>query len=814
MAATPPEPTRPPEPEWPTEPGVRSSTPPFPDTPESVPAEPPIAAEPAPPPTAPVAHPGGFEGPAEYQQLPGEYQQPAGGYPQPAGEHLPSGEYEQPTVGQEAEGQEPLYPPPPVPAQPDAAGPYAVSGSVGIGGGDDKHDGGRGDRRAHFRADIEGLRAVAILAVLLFHVGVPFADGGFTGVDVFYVISGFLITGLLIREGEQSGKVDLIRFYARRLRRLLPAALLVIVVTLVLSAIIVKPLRLSEIAGDAAAAALYVANFRFGLEATDYLAVEAPSPLLHYWSLGVEEQFYLVWPLLLLVATRFLSLRWVGAFLLVLAIGSFGLSVYWTETLPEWAFFSPFTRAWELAAGALIAVGFLRIPKRLPSFVGGVAMLLGLALIVVGVVLISDEMPFPGLVALVPVVGATLVIVGGVNGPTLPGRIILGNPLSRYFGRISYSLYLWHWPLLILVPLAVETELDDVTFRLLLAGVAVVLAAISTELVERPFRRSAALDRRPRGSLQLGLTGSVAVGVAALFMSGAITLPSNFSVPALQPDPVVVQLAGVREDLPTPFADECHISDWRVKKLQRDCVYGDPEGEQTAMLIGDSHAVMWQPALDQYAREQGWRLELHTKGGCPVIDVPVFKRDISRVYEACTEWRERLAKHIRKSQPDVIFMGLSRDYELWSGEQVIQSSAARTYWQERLTEWLGMLADNAGRVILLAETPTFNYDPVNCLSKPDNNGCDGAAFRVLDSAYAELERAATRATGVELFSINELLCPGATCPVVVDEMPVFRDEDHVTASYMERLAAPIGRMLEGKSPYPSPSPAPSPAAAS
>ena len=363
------------------------------------------------------------------------------------------------------------------------------------------------------------------------------------------------------------------------------------------------------------------------------------------------------------------------------------------------------------------------------------------------------------------------------------------------------------------MPLAVETELDDLTFRLLLAGAAVVLAALSTELVERPFRRSSLLDRRPRFSLEMGLAGSVAVGVAGLFMSGAVALPSNISVPALQPDPVVVELTGVREDLPAPFADECHIADWRVKKLQRDCVYGDPEGEQTAMLIGDSHGVMWQPALNRYAQDQGWRLEVHTKGGCPVIDVPVFKRDIRREYAECGDWRERLGRHISKSQPEVVFVGLSRDYELWSGGQVIQSSTARTYWKEKLTELLDTLAADAGRVILLAETPTFNYDPVNCLSSPDNNDCDGPAFRVLDSGYAALERAATEATGVELFSINELLCSATTCPVVVDGMPVYRDEDHVTASYMEQLATPIGRMLDGKSPYPSPSPSPPPVAA-
>ena len=520
----------------------------------------------------------------------------------------------------------PVYPRPaqypPQPSAPPASGPYGSPqppiafrpGPFALLGAPDSSSPGptiADVKRPHFRPDIEGLRAVAVIAVLLFHIGLPFATGGYVGVDVFYVISGFLITSLLLREGLEYGKVDLLRFYARRMRRLLPAALLVIVVTLAASIVIVTPLRLTEIAGDAAAAALYVANFRFAFEAADYLALETPSPLLHYWSLGVEEQFYLVWPLILLAATRMVPLRLVGQFFLALALVSFGVSLYLTEASQAWAFFSPVTRAWELAAGALVAVGLLRIPARLPRMTAPIAVLVGLALIVAGVVILGTESAFPGLAALLPVTGATLVIVGGLRGPTLPGRVLLSNPVSRYLGRISYSLYLWHWPLLILVPIAMEN--DELVFRVALAGVAVVLAAISTELVEQPFRRSGGLAGRSRGSIQLGLAASVAVGVAALVMSGAITLPANL----LPRDPLVLELAGVREDLPRSYADGCHLT-YEVTKPRDDCVYGDPEGEQTIFLIGDLHAAQWVPALDAYAAERGRRLEVHTKSACSV----------------------------------------------------------------------------------------------------------------------------------------------------------------------------------------------------
>jgi peptidoglycan/LPS O-acetylase OafA/YrhL len=595
------------------------------------------------------------------------------------------------------------------------------------------------------------------------------------------------------------GKVDLLRFYARRMRRLLPAALLVIVVTLAASIVIVTPLRLTEIAGDAAAAALYVANFRFAFEAADYLALEAPSPLLHYWSLGVEEQFYLVWPLILLAATRMVPLRLVGQFFLALALVSFGISLYLTEASQAWAFFSPVTRAWELAAGALVAVGLLRIPARLPRMTAPIAVLVGLALIVAGVVILGTESAFPGLAALLPVTGATLVIMGGLRGPTLPGRVLLSNPVSRYLGRISYSLYLWHWPLLILVPIAMEN--DQLVFRVALAGVAVVLAAISTELVEQPFRRSGGLAGRSRGSIQLGLAASAAVGVAALVISGAITLPANL----LPRDPLVLELAGVREDLPRSYADGCHLT-YEVTEPRDDCVYGDPEGEQTIFLIGDSHAAQWVPALDAYAAERGRRLEVHTKSACSVADVPLWERKLLRQYDECLEWREALLKRIKRTEPEMVFVGSSRDYELWSNGNIVRTNDAYTYWQQELTQLLQALDENAARVVLLAEMPFLNFDPVDCLADRRRSTCDPPSSLVLDLEYAALESAAAAAAGAEVLSLNGVLCHDGSCPVVVDDIVVFRDRHHVTASYMDHLAEPVANLIEGRAPFPTPLP--------
>jgi hypothetical protein len=425
--------------------------------------------------------------------------------------------------------------------------------------------------------------------------------------------------------------------------------------------------------------------------------------------------------------------------------------------------------------------------------------LAGLALIVASVIVLGTETAFPGVAALLPVTGATLVIVGGLRGPTLPGRVLLANPVARYLGRISYSLYLWHWPLLILVPIAIEN--DDLGVRVALAGVAIVLAAISTELVEQPFRRSGGLARRSRGSVQLGLAASVAVGAVALVMSGAISLPANL----LPRDPLVVELAGVRGDLPRSYADGCHLNH-QASEPRDDCVYGDPAGEQSIFLIGDSHAAQWIPALDAYAAERGRRLEVHTKSACSVADVPLWERQLLRQYDECYEWRESLLKRIKRAEPETVFVGSSRDYELWSNGSIVRSNQAYTYWQQKLTELLQALEARAERVVLLAEMPFLNFDPVDCLADRRRSSCDPPASLVIDRDYAALESAAAAEAGAEVLSLNAVLCQNGSCPVVVDDIVVFRDRHHVTASYMNHLAEPVANLIEGRAPFPTPMP--------
>ncbi len=358
---------------------------------------------------------------------------------------------------------------------------------LGLEAGRPKAAAGASSRTGTFRPDVEGLRGIAILFVLLFHADlVPFA-GGFVGVDVFFVISGFLITGLLLRERERSGGINLAGFYARRVRRLLPAALVAVAVILPAAAAVVAPLDRPAVALDGAAATLSFANVRFAAAEGDYFAsITSPSPFLHFWSLSVEEQFYLAWPALLLLGARGRRPRLGAAVALgVVLVASFGAAVVATEAAPSWAFYLLPTRAWQLSAGGLLAIGAVAL-ARIPSLLLAALGWAGLAAVLAAPVLIDPSMPYPGLAALLPTLGAVALIAAGERRWSPAGLLAVG-PL-RFLGRISYSLYLWHWPILVLPAVALGAPLEPGA-RVGLVAASIVVATLSWACVEEPFRR-------------------------------------------------------------------------------------------------------------------------------------------------------------------------------------------------------------------------------------------------------------------------------------------------------------------------------------
>jgi peptidoglycan/LPS O-acetylase OafA/YrhL len=376
-----------------------------------------------------------------------------------------------------------------------------------------------------FRPDLEGLRGLAILLVVASHAAIPGAAAGFIGVDVFFVLSGFLITGLLVDEWERTGRIDLAGFYARRARRILPAAAVVLVATLGAAMVILSPLDLRRIAADGLAAGLSVANLQFALSATDYFAPVDPSPMLHFWSLSVEEQFYLFWPALIIIAARTRAPRRrmtvIVAYILLVSLAT---CLVLSMIAAPWAYFALPARAWQLAAGGALAMGlrgFARVPWPIAALVGWA----GIGLLAASMITIGSTTTYPGLAATVPTAG-TLALIAASAVPASPGRLLLARAPMRWLGRISYSLYLWHWPVLILGVAAagvIGSESTDtaqpIVLRLGLVGVALILATITWRLIEEPFRAGRLSHGGRRRALAIAVAALMSVTVASTGLS-------------------------------------------------------------------------------------------------------------------------------------------------------------------------------------------------------------------------------------------------------------------------------------------------------
>ncbi|HEX3736810.1 MAG TPA: acyltransferase family protein, partial [Solirubrobacterales bacterium] len=521
-----------------------------------------------------------------------------------------------------------------------------------------------------FRPDIEGLRAVAIVAVLLCHAGVPFLAGGYVGVDVFFVISGFLITRLLVGELDRTGTISLRGFYARRAKRLLPLSAVLLAVVGVLSMILLSPLRDTEVAGDIVSAALYVANWHFAAQSVDYFAQGLePSPVLHLWSLAIEEQFYLVWPGLILLTTwlwrrRGRSVRpvlWV-VLALILA-GSLVYGVILTDDKPAFAYFDTFARAWELALGAALA---LAATVRLPRF-GAVALgWAGVAAIVYASFAFTGETSFPGTAALVPTLGAAALILAGsalaatakgVTGGRLGAGNVLALPPVRYVGRISYSWYLWHWPAIVFAAAIWGPHLS-VAAGLAAVAVSWIPTQLTHTLIEDPVRRAPILARLPNRAIALGLAcTAIALGVGIGLRAAQPTLHTaplsevrgaaalgeqptpQETATALRPNPL-----RARADRSRAYYEGCMVGIEGTNSNK--CLYGDPAGKRTLVLFGDSHAMQYFPAVAELAELHDWRLIVLTKAECPPEELEVRSMVEDREYSQCDEWRQDALERI------------------------------------------------------------------------------------------------------------------------------------------------------------------------
>lgn len=684
--------------------------------------------------------------------------------------------------------------------------------------------------QAHFRPDIEGLRAVAIIAVVLFHTDVPGVSGGFIGVDVFFVVSGFLITGLLWREASNTGTVRLARFYGARARRLLPAAVTVLVATCAASALLLPPLQARSVIGDGIASALYVGNYRFAIEGTDYLAADAPpSPLQHYWSLGVEEQFYLLWPALI-IGTAWLVARCgrtVAPYVVVLGLLaglSFAVSLAWTQSWPSWAFFSLPTRGWELAVGGLVALtagAWRHLPGLSAAMVGWG----GLALIVVTCTQIGEATPYPGTMALLPVLGTALIIGAGCATPDLGVGRFLSKPAMRSIGRLSYSWYLWHWPVLLLAPAVFGRELG-LSGRLAMVAVSFGLAAVTLHLVENPVRFAASMKESAQRSLAVGgvLTaaavatclvllvvrpvpvgqGMAAAPVAPVGPSGPTSgeAPPPMSVrdqvlaavaKSIEPRPVPANLTPAMNAIARPevFVNGCVLS-WK-DVAQPECASGDVGSPTTVALVGDSHAAMWQSALEPIAQERHWRLETMSKVLCPFLDIPTNSPYLGRKFTECDRWRGSVMARLYRDPPQVIVLDMSRRYGADFGFTSYDKA-----WLDKLTLVVKTLRATGAEVLVLSQVPDPRSTVPTCVSAhmDDADACAPSRAEGLNDGGIAAEAAATTAGGGQYADLSEFFCTTQRCPVIVGNTLVYRDDNHVTTEYAGVLAPVLSEMVE------------------
>jgi peptidoglycan/LPS O-acetylase OafA/YrhL len=679
----------------------------------------------------------------------------------------------------------------------------------------------RGDTWRYVPA-LDGLRCLAVYLVLLFHTGLAAAHGGFIGVDLFFVLSGFLITNVLLSDIGGSGRIHFGAFYARRARRLLLPAVLVIVVTSIVFLLISSVVDRIPLVGDAQSSLLYVANWHFLAESNNYFATGvAKSPFLHFWSLGIEEQFYVVFPLLLLV------LVWVGrrrlwlaaAIVTVLLALSLTAEVHWSHIDPNHAYYGTDTRAYQLLAGVLLALLWRNRPMRLTSRgvrVADAVALVGLvAAIVLGTGLVSIDVSMRGIAA----VGAGVLAIGGVTMAER-GRAasMLSRPTPVYLGKISYATYLWHWP--IIVAITTLYHVAPLPLAAITAVAATGLAALSSVILENPIRRSRLLDRVRWPTVAAGVSLCAIVAVAFVpsvlnstrrpVVTTATSVPSHKLSAAAAAAPVVHR-ASFRSlskakipNLPWNYYIN-HNGPERscTAAVPQQCVVV-PGGRPVVVLVGDSHARMIEPVLAALAREHGFTLAENAMSGCPwqaqltnlVLD--------PQAQAKCTAERQAWYSNVLpKLHPDlVIAASYARDDTAIYGHSLLRTGgSSETLHQlikDTTNETVGQITATGARALILRGIYTSVFDPLSCLSAATYvHQCLVPATHQTVSDLYYRDAAAADPQNVFTFGINKAACPTApVCLPIRDGIPVWRNVNHYTPQILIHVRAQVWKAIE------------------
>jgi peptidoglycan/LPS O-acetylase OafA/YrhL len=666
--------------------------------------------------------------------------------------------------------------------------------------------------RDGFRPDVEGLRAVAIGAVVLSHAGVSWAGGGYVGVDVFFVISGFLITGLLMREAERTGTVSLSRFYARRVKRLMPQAVAVVLFVAAGASLWLSVTRAEEASRDVLAAAAYVVNWRFSAQATDYFASGSEDgPLDHFWSLAVEEQYYFVWPLLLLLITWPLrrrgvsGRRTVGTFLALGGLCSLGYALALVAAGRPEAYFSTPARAWELALGGLLAVALPEAGLGRRRAAAGAWC--GVLAVGASVLTFDESTAVPGLPTLLPTLGAAALIAAGTCRERSRPIRALTLPPVRYVGRISYAWYVWHWPVLVFAaalwgPLSLPAGL-------LVAAFSLVPAVITYRLIEEPFRHLRLEGRRLRLTLAAAPAAALAMAAASIALvtslptvglaaprdaRGAEAFPQRGNVQlaatALRPPPRKAEA-----DRSRAYEDGC-LLDKAAKEIPA-CVYGDPDSPTHVVLFGDSHAMQYFPALESIATRRHWRLVMFTRSGCPPSDAHVMNPFGRKPYPECPAWREDVLRRIEQiERPDLVVASGSARYTVLRDGRFLDRARSNQALLDGYAVTLARLRRAADRVAVIRDPARPPGDVPSCVASNLHN-LRACAFSDRGGSVTPdpIVTGARRAGVTRILDPRERLCVRDLCPAVIGNVLVYRNSGHLTATYVATMSRWFARRL-------------------
>ena len=601
---------------------------------------------------------------------------------------------------------------------------------------------------------IQALRAVAATLVVLFHA--KLAPGGFVGVDIFYVISGYLITGIIIKEITLSGAFRYRAFFLRRAKRLLPASVSVLLLTALGAWLFLAPTVRSSLGKDILAATIYISNYLFAWWQNDYQNLNAtPSPVIHYWSLAVEEQFYLLWPLIIFTLWKIGSQRLVFRGILAITALSFTFSLYLTNASPIWAFYSLPTRAWELGVGALL----LFVPKQITnskSVPKTLAIWIATLTLAYSVFRFSDNTPFPGTAALYPVLATAALILFVKSWPPILNDFSKFR-IVQWLGDISYPFYLWHWPLLVIPSTRFGRPLTLLE-RFLLIALTALAADLTHRFIENPIARSQISNKKiARFSIAATMSGVLASSAILLTNQADISLPNGRSI----------SIAAVMQK-PKIYDDGCHAN--YGESVSSECLYGDKKSKRNIVLYGDSHAAQWFPALEKIAQDQGFALTSLTKSACPAAEVLRVQSGAFKNAD-CVAWRKNAIKRINDLNPEAVIMSGFQHFDYPKNYQSRDS-----WWFEGQRALYKNIKNSSPKLIYISDTPHPLRDIPSCLATAKESECD-----VNEKSDPRV------AGGFLVLDPTPWLCPDG-CPAIVDGIVAYRDASHISVEMSAALS--------------------------